>query len=201
MSESQVNAVILAAGLGKRLGLGPKAWVRLDGKTLLERAAETLQSAGVRRIVAVLPPGFDFPSPPCFTLHNPCIDTGPYGSLHLGLKQLDPLTGPLLMMPVDHPLVLPQTIETLIAQSMNGSLPETPYISPTYQGTAGHPVLLQENALKVLRKTPPSDSVTLRHVLQESGEGLLCPVDDPGILFNVNHPEDLADAKEQLKDS
>jgi len=152
-------------------------------------------------MVAVLPPGFHVPSPPCPTLQNPSLDTGPYGSLHLGLKQLEPLTGPLLMMPVDHPLVLPRTIETLMALSRDRTLHDVPYISPTYEGAEGHPVLLQEDALKVLRRTPPTDSVTLRHVLQASGEGLLCPVEDPGILFNVNHPKDLADAQKRLMDS
>ena len=199
MSKSQVNAVILAAGLGKRLGLGPKAWVRLHEKTLLELAVQTLQKAGVQRIVAILPPGHDFPSPPCTTLHNPDPSTGPFGSLHLGLKELEPLTGPLLMMPVDHPLVLPETIESLMALAMDERLRESPYISPTYEGAEGHPVMLLERALKVLRRTPPSDSVTLRHVLQDSGEGWLCPVDDPGSLFNINHPADLADARQRLK--
>src|SRR4249919_3959560 len=39
-----VQALIQAAGQGSRLGLGPKAFVVLDGKTLLERAIELLRN-------------------------------------------------------------------------------------------------------------------------------------------------------------
>jgi 2-C-methyl-D-erythritol 4-phosphate cytidylyltransferase len=44
MSQSEpVDGIVLAAGQGERLGLGPKAWLTLGGRTLLERAVAMLR--------------------------------------------------------------------------------------------------------------------------------------------------------------
>ena len=40
---TDVDAIVLAAGQGQRLGLGPKAWLELDGRTLLDRAVATMR--------------------------------------------------------------------------------------------------------------------------------------------------------------
>ena len=48
-----VEALILAAGRGERLGLGPKALLVLGGRTLLERAIEVMQSVAGRILVGV----------------------------------------------------------------------------------------------------------------------------------------------------
>jgi L-glutamine-phosphate cytidylyltransferase len=52
-----VPAVILAAGLGRRLASltngGPKALLELNGRTLLERAIAALQDAGFREVIVV----------------------------------------------------------------------------------------------------------------------------------------------------
>lgn len=51
-------AVLLAAGLGERLGVGgPKALLPLAGRTLLEHALDGLRGAGVPHVVVVHPPG------------------------------------------------------------------------------------------------------------------------------------------------
>jgi 2-C-methyl-D-erythritol 4-phosphate cytidylyltransferase len=50
---ADVEAVILAAGQGMRLGLGPKAFVELTGYSLLERAVTTMLSVAARVNVAV----------------------------------------------------------------------------------------------------------------------------------------------------
>ena len=43
MSNAAVDGIVLAAGRGERLGLGPKAWLTLGGRTLLERAVATMR--------------------------------------------------------------------------------------------------------------------------------------------------------------
>ncbi|MBI1953738.1 MAG: NTP transferase domain-containing protein [Candidatus Omnitrophica bacterium] len=50
-----MTAIILAAGVGKRMGpgAGPKCLLSLGGKTLLQRTFESLRSAGVNRLVLV----------------------------------------------------------------------------------------------------------------------------------------------------
>jgi 2-C-methyl-D-erythritol 4-phosphate cytidylyltransferase len=39
-----IDAIVLAAGRGSRLGLGPKAWLTLGGRTLLDRAVATMRA-------------------------------------------------------------------------------------------------------------------------------------------------------------
>ena len=50
---ADVEAIISAAGQGTRLGLGPKAFVLLAGRTLLEHAVTTMLSVAARVTVAV----------------------------------------------------------------------------------------------------------------------------------------------------
>src|SRR4051794_33529237 len=50
-----VTAVILAAGQGTRLTLGCKPLAIVGGVTLLERAVVTCRSAGIERVVVVVP--------------------------------------------------------------------------------------------------------------------------------------------------
>lgn len=50
------TALIAAAGIGSRLGLGPKAFLRLGQQSLLARVAQTA-SAVANAVVAAIPPG------------------------------------------------------------------------------------------------------------------------------------------------
>ena len=53
MDAPDVEAIIQGAGQGTRLGLGPKAFVMLAGRTLLERAVTTMRLVATRVTVAV----------------------------------------------------------------------------------------------------------------------------------------------------
>lgn len=55
-ARPRVAALLVAAGSGTRLGLGPKAFLELAGITLLERTASLLRSSADELLVAV-PPG------------------------------------------------------------------------------------------------------------------------------------------------
>ncbi|MGD9945559.1 MAG: 2-C-methyl-D-erythritol 4-phosphate cytidylyltransferase [Burkholderiaceae bacterium] len=53
LMDGEVEALVQAGGQGTRLGLGPKAFLQLDGCTLLERAVATMRAAAGRVTVAV----------------------------------------------------------------------------------------------------------------------------------------------------
>ena len=55
-SREDVSALILAAGLGLRLGMGPKAFLSFSGQTLLERAVDAVAPFAAQIIIGV-PPG------------------------------------------------------------------------------------------------------------------------------------------------
>jgi len=50
-----VGCVVVAAGRGERLGAGPKAFVSLEGRTLLGWACAAAHAAGITNIVVVVP--------------------------------------------------------------------------------------------------------------------------------------------------
>jgi 2-C-methyl-D-erythritol 4-phosphate cytidylyltransferase len=53
LAAVEIEAIIPAAGQGTRLGLGPKAFVEVAGRTLLEHAVTTMLSVEARASVAV----------------------------------------------------------------------------------------------------------------------------------------------------
>ena len=100
----------------------------------------------------------------------------------------DPAPAGLLLFPVDHPRVTPETVAALVR-----ALPEKPantWLRPVHEGRGGHPILLDGAAAIALLERDPDEP--LRDALR--GLGLTphdVPVDDPGILANLNRPEDL----------
>lgn len=60
MSTLRVAALIPAAGSGTRLGQGPKAFVQVGGRSLLERSVEAL-APHVDEVVVALPAGMTLP--------------------------------------------------------------------------------------------------------------------------------------------
>lgn len=59
MKPADVSCLIRAAGIGSRLGLGPKAWVELAGRPLLEWALHPVRGRVGQVIVAVTPERID----------------------------------------------------------------------------------------------------------------------------------------------
>jgi choline kinase len=88
-----MKAVLLAAGVGRRLGEDhPKALLTVGGRTLLERHVENLRALGIplrvvtgfesRQLVANLPPGTE-------CVHNEAFRRGSLLSMARGLEGLD----------------------------------------------------------------------------------------------------------------
>ncbi len=186
---TDVGAIILAAGRGRRLKRGPKAFVRLaEGDTLLERACATLRGGGVRRLVAVLPPGPDpAPLPPRVRIvRNPDSGSGPLESARLGLAALGEVAV-VLLYPVDHPDVEDRDVAALVEAARHVDS-ETARVVPVHAGRSGHPVAVVGPGLGALRAKGGSH---LREVLRAAGSTVHVPVGGPGILRNVNTERDL----------
>ena len=84
------TAVLLAAGAGTRLGLGPKALLPFRGRTLVEVLADVLLAGGCREVVTVL--GADAATVRAGTdlsrhrvIENPDWDTGMGSSFRAGV--------------------------------------------------------------------------------------------------------------------
>ena len=180
--------LILAGGEGTRWG-GPKAWALLpDGGSFLEACEMTLREAGASPIVATVPPGTDDPridGLEAIALPEPGMDM--FGSLRAGLGRLleTPSWQTVAVLPVDHPLVRPETVTELAALA-------GPAAIPSFNGKHGHPVCLARTVAESIARGDVAGP-TLREVLRVVG-ALSAPVDDPGIVANCNTPAALAAA-------
>ena len=190
--ETRFAGLILAGGTGERYG-GPKAFARLpDGRSFLAACAEALAKAGAAPLLATLPP--DVPSlasPNLQGLPLPTSGLAMFDSLRLGLERLlaDPGWEAVVVLPVDHPLVAPETVRALASSDAEAAL-------PSHHGKHGHPVMLSRHVAKRIVAGDLAGP-TLREVLRAAGT-VDVPVDDPGVTANCNTPEALAAAWARL---
>ena len=193
------NAVILAAGRGRRMG-GPKAMMEIRGSTLLDLQVRAL--GGAAKIAVVLseelwealsradigagkplPQGESalkgLPQLAEFVL-NTRVEEGPFTSIRLGLEALD--DAPALIVPVDCPVPLEAPGHLLRAVA-----PGLAWVAPTQAGRRGHPVLLTSTGRTLALEA--GQGVTLRDLLS-ANPGAEIPVDSPLVYLNLNTPAD-----------
>jgi molybdenum cofactor cytidylyltransferase len=188
-----VVAVVLAAGSGRRLGRGPKAHVLLGQTTFLARVVGALHDAGLTAIHVVGSTHDPSIRAASLTLGtrlvlNPEPERGMSSSVHVGLCQAledDSVEG-VLVMPVDLPLVRVTTLR-LLAGSVTAD-GTAMCARPVFGGTSGHPIALsRELALTVVAGDP---ATPLRDALL-GARTVDVACDDPGVLHDIDRPEDL----------
>ena len=109
----EVDAIVLAAGQGDRLGLGPKAWLTLGGCTLLERAVVTMRLVTGRVIVGASSADRDRARALC----GGAADVVPGGTTHREtmLAAFRAGSAPLVLIhDVAHPFVTPALAREVI---------------------------------------------------------------------------------------
>jgi molybdenum cofactor cytidylyltransferase len=118
---------------------------------------------------------------------NPNADTGQLSSVLAGLNAADrPGTSAILVTPVDLPLVSAATVSTLLAAFRAGSFP---IARVTHGGRHGHPVVFGRSVFDALRH---ADAATGAKSVVRSHPVLDVEVPDPGVLHDVDTPEDYA---------
>lgn len=181
--ERSTTAVLLAAGAGIRLGLGPKALLPFRGRTLVEVLAGVLLDGGCRDVVIVL--GADAVKVAekadltrYTVVHNPDWQTGMGGSFRLGVAAAS-AGDDVLMALVDQPGLTPSTVARLLSAHRPGRVTAAAYRGPDGILRRGHPLLLD---------------ATLRAGAAEPATG-----DAGARLFLQAHPEliDLVDCTDQ----
>ncbi|MFO7653587.1 MAG: nucleotidyltransferase family protein [Candidatus Krumholzibacteriia bacterium] len=209
----EVATLVLAAGAGRRWG-GPKALARLGERTWLELAVERSRGAGCAPVVVVVgcradevrrslagraaaaDPGTNHPPPTgpvaddIVWIENPRWEQGRTGSIIVGLRALPATAAGALLMPVDFPLVRTATLRALCAGFAAAADPAARITVPVHAGHRGHPIVLGRAVwaeVMALGRDAPLRAV----VRQDPARIVTVTVDDPGILRNVNTPEDL----------
>jgi CTP:molybdopterin cytidylyltransferase MocA len=117
---------------------------------------------------------------------NPDPAPGPVASLQAGLRALPPQVEAVFFAPVDHPLFSPRTVRALIQAFREH---RAPVVLPSFEGWRGHPVLFSRDLFPELleEELPEGARSVVRRYLSTR---LQVPVEDPGILADIDTPED-----------
>jgi molybdenum cofactor cytidylyltransferase len=188
-----ISGILLAAGASRRMGM-PKALLRYQGQTFLERGCAAFLTAGVDELVVVLGVCAEdlrsaVPTHPAIrVVVNTRAFQGQLSSLMVGIGALSPASEAAIVNLVDHPLVTAETIQALIAAFRRTP---TPILIASYRGRRGHPVLFSSGVYGELLAAP-LDQGAKAVVRKDPTRVREIPLDDPGILADIDTPEDYA---------
>lgn len=183
----EIGAVIVAAGMSSRMGEF-KPMLTIGSISIAQRIVATLRQTGISKIVVVTGHNADTlerhlsKSGAEFIRNENYRTTQMFDSARIGLSYIADKCDAALFTPVDIPLFTADTVRRL-------TLSGADYACPVCSGERGHPILLSASVI--------------HRVLEDSGEGglagalsrcgaaeTLVPVEDRGILFDADTPED-----------
>jgi molybdenum cofactor cytidylyltransferase len=188
-----ISGILLAAGESRRMG-SPKALLRYQGQTFIERICIAFLTAGVDELIVVLgaraaqlrqalPTHANLR-----TVENPRYFQGQLSSLMTGIGALSPESEAAVVNLVDHPLVTADTIKALITSFRAAPLP---ILIAAYQGRRGHPVLFSSQVYGEILAAPLDQGAKVV-VRKDPSRVREVQLDDPGILADIDTPEDYA---------
>jgi len=193
---SGISAVILAAGMSKRMGV-PKQLLRLGETTLLEHALNNVRQSRVQEIILVLGHQAEtirkqLPLDNVKVIINPAFQEGMGASLRAGISALSPQAQGALVVLADQPFIRPSTLDRLIAKH---SELKPQIVIPTYRGFRGNPVLLDRSVFPELAGL--AGDVGCRAIFGDHTENILkVEVEDVGILLDADSEADLKKLRE-----
>ncbi len=192
----EIAALVMAAGRGARFGAGPdesKVLADLEGRPLVCHVVETALASRAAATLVVTGQGAHgvataLDAHPVALVHNPFFARGLAGSLKAGLVALPPHIDGALVLLGDMPRVRIETIDALIAAFDASADAEA--VVPLCDGREGNPALLGRSLFAELMLL--EGDAGARRLLSQPGRRIVrCPVEDPGILVDVDTREAL----------
>lgn len=194
LDATRVAAIVLAAGLSSRMGR-TKALLPFGGEGghAIDRVLEGMRSTGVAPVVVVT--GYDhdaieahIASAPVCIAYNAAYREDMFLSVLKGaatLAECEGISG-FFLLPVDYPLVKPQTLAALAEAFARH---QAPVIYPTFCGKKGHPPLISAACIPTI--IAHDGTMGLKGALQGfEKDAAYVEVDDPGVLEDMDTPLD-----------
>jgi FMN reductase (NADPH) len=187
-------AIVPAAGRGMRLG-ADKALLDLGGTTAIERVVGQCLAAGVDRVSIVRRgDAAPLPSLPPATSVVPVAGDGEMvDSLRAAVGRLGAEVDRGLVFPVDHALVMADTIAALLATVQR---PDCRVALPLFRERPGHPIALTRALLDELLAAGVASLRDVVHAHREHTRAV--PTASPWVLTDLDRPEDLRAAQAAL---
>lgn len=143
---SDVGAIILAAGMSRRMGAA-KLFLPLGEKPLFRHAVDRAAANGLEPILLVGGEHSDelreqtSDLPRVEVLRNPDYATGMASSLARGIMAMKGRAAAVLVFLADQPYVPDRVVQALISEYQHHRAAGVRIVRPLYAGSAGHPVL------------------------------------------------------------
>ena len=190
--KPRIGAVILAAGTSSRMGES-KQLLRLGEATVLDQVVKNVRGSRVDEIVIVLGHQAETIKQSIATeslevVVNESYRQGMGTSLRVGLSALPSEVGAALIVLGDQPFVRSATLDQILDHYQQTS---AQIVIPTYKGFRGNPVLLDRSVFSEVMAL--QGDIGCRAIFGNHSEGIVkVPVEDVGILFDLDSQEDFA---------
>ena len=203
---TRVHGLLLAAGTSSRFGERNKLLATVDGEPVVCHAARSLLAANVDAITVVL--GYEHErvrdaladlveetalsgssTPSVRFVRAPDHARGQSRSLRRGIDSIqdsDPTADAVVIALGDMPDVSSATVDRLIAAYAAGT---GTALAAAYDGQRGNPVLFDATHFHALTET--GGDTGGRSVLLTADDAALVETGDPGVVRDVDRPEDL----------
>ncbi len=191
--NSKVSAVVLAGGASKRMGRTNKLLARFNGATPVHRAVHTAIDSDAAEVIVVTGHEANLVSDALKEfdvrfVHNPYYRQGLSTSLRAGIGAVsENLTGAVVLLG-DMPKVAAATVNALIERFHSDG--DRTICQPACDGLAGNPILWPRAffpEILDIRGDIGAKGLMKRH----SGKVSEVEVDDDGIHFDIDKPDDL----------
>ena len=195
---SKIDGLLLAAGESRRMGF-PKPLLKIGDETFVAHLSATMLSVVARlgivvgahaeRVRAAIPTDTRIQ-----VIDNPDWPRGQLSSIKAGVRALPSDASAALIHLCDHPTVKATTFGAVIeAYHKSGK----PIVIARHEGHRGHPVLFDRSIFSELLEAPEDRGA--RVVVNANASRIVyVDVDDPGILLDLDTPEELKRAGFQL---
>jgi xanthine/CO dehydrogenase XdhC/CoxF family maturation factor/CTP:molybdopterin cytidylyltransferase MocA len=193
VTEPRFAALVLAAGLSRRMGAPNKLLLSFAGEPLVVRSVRTVLHTGFDQIVVVLGHQADevgraLEPLGVRTVLNPDFETGQVSSVRAGLAALLPPPDAVMICLADQPL-----LEVSDLGALKRAFRERPHgsiVVPTHEGSRGNPVVIDwASAAETLKR---GTNYGCRHFLDENPEQVYrWPAPSDHFLRDIDVPGDL----------
>jgi molybdenum cofactor cytidylyltransferase len=192
--EPRITAVILAAGLSRRMGAANKLLAEVDGMPMLARVVDSVVASKAKPILVVT--GHEAEAVraalgdrPVTFVHNPAFAEGLAGSVKAGIDAVPPNADGAVVCLGDMPQVTGRHIDRLIAAF--NPVEGRAICIPTWQGRQGNPVLWARRFFDEIMAL--SGDRGAKALIEEHGDQVAeVAVPDAGVALDIDTPEALA---------
>lgn len=185
-------AIVPAAGQSRRMGR-PKLTLPLGDRTVIEHVVAALRAGGVEQVIVVVGPqvpevGTLAQAAGAEVVHLERATPDMRTTVERGLDWLESNHRPApdepwLLAPADCPTLPPAVVRRLLAVEAPDSI-----VVPVHGGRRGHPTRFAWRHAAGIRGLPAGEGINA--LVRDRARVIEVPVDEPGILADLDTPED-----------